>query len=121
MRRSVLRKESHEAHHLRLLEALERVRVICWPWSNAIALQETRAEMTQYHIINNWLWLGTVSTLDEAATPRVCRPALTMMATKFSAGLFCLVNMTLLNCVRRMARHPVNLAEQQFSLALQQS
>lgn len=61
-------KESHEAHHLRLLEALERVRVICWPWSNAIALQETRAEMTQYHIINNWLWLGAVSTLDEAAT-----------------------------------------------------
>lgn len=61
-------KESPEAHHLRLLEALERVRVICWPWNNAIALQEARAEMTQYHIINNWLWLGAVSTLDEAVT-----------------------------------------------------
>lgn len=24
--------------------------------------------MTQYHIINNWLWLGAVSTLDEATT-----------------------------------------------------
>lgn len=42
--------------------------VICWPWNNAIALQETRAEMTQYHIINNWFWLGAVATLDEATT-----------------------------------------------------
>ncbi|QMR43347.1 excinuclease Cho [Citrobacter freundii] len=61
-------KESPEAHHLRLMAALERLRVLCWPWSNAIALKESRAEMTQYHIINNWLWLGAVSSLDEAAT-----------------------------------------------------
>lgn len=61
-------KESPEAHHLRLVEALERLRVICWPWNNAISLQESNAEMTQFHIINNWLWLGAVSSLDEAAT-----------------------------------------------------
>lgn len=61
-------KESPEAHQLRLQEALERLRVICWPWKSAIALKESTAELTQYHIINNWLWLGAVSTLDEATT-----------------------------------------------------
>lgn len=61
-------KESPQEHHARLLASLERLRVVCWPWKNAIALRESRPEMTQYHIINNWLWLGAVDSLDEAAT-----------------------------------------------------
>lgn len=60
-------KESPEEHQLRLLTSLERLRVVCWPWKNAIALKESRPEMTQFHIINNWFWLGAVETLDAAA------------------------------------------------------
>ncbi|HFZ8996004.1 TPA: excinuclease Cho [Citrobacter freundii] len=60
--------ESIEAHQSRLLTSLERLRIICWPWKNAIALKESRPEMTQFHIINNWLWLGAVSSLDDAAS-----------------------------------------------------
>ncbi|MGT8978227.1 excinuclease Cho [Escherichia coli] len=51
-------KESHEEHALRLRQALERLRVVCWPWQGAVALKEQHPEMTQYHIIQNWLWLG---------------------------------------------------------------
>ncbi|WP_167519524.1 excinuclease Cho [Intestinirhabdus alba] len=61
-------KESPEAHHQRLLTSLERVRVVCWPWQGAIALKESRPELTQYHIINNWLWLGATASLAEAKT-----------------------------------------------------
>lgn len=61
-------KESPQEHDARLQASLEKLRVICWPWKNAIALKESRAQMTQYHVINNWLWLGTVDTLEDAAT-----------------------------------------------------
>ncbi|VDZ02854.1 excinuclease Cho [Escherichia coli] len=54
----MLRKESHEEHALRLRQSLERLRVVCWPWQGAVALKEQHPEMTQYHIIQNWLWLG---------------------------------------------------------------
>ncbi|SAZ65608.1 endonuclease of nucleotide excision repair [Citrobacter amalonaticus] len=61
-------KESPQEHDARLQASLEKLRVICWPWKNAIALKESRAQMTQYHVINNWLWLGAVDTLEDAAT-----------------------------------------------------
>lgn len=51
-------KESHDDHALRLRQSLERLRVVCWPWKGAVALKEQHPEMTQYHIIQNWLWLG---------------------------------------------------------------
>lgn len=61
-------KESHEEHALRLRQSLERLRVVCWPWQGAVALKEQHPEMTQYHIIQNWLWLGAVNSLEEATT-----------------------------------------------------
>ena len=61
-------KESHEEHALRLRQSLERLRVVCWPWQGAVALKEQHPEMTQYHIIQNWLWLGAVNSLKEATT-----------------------------------------------------
>lgn len=61
-------KESAQEHDARLLASLEKLRVICWPWKSAIALKESRPEMTQYHIINNWLWLGAVDSLEAAAS-----------------------------------------------------
>ena len=83
-------KESVEDHQRRLLTGLENIGVTCWPWDSAIALKESREGMTHYHIIHNWLWLGAVTTLDEAAellrTPAgfdqdgykiLCKPLLT--------------------------------------------
>lgn len=60
-------KESVEAHNQRLRAALERVQLVCWPWSGAIALKEQSEDLIQYHIIHNWLWLGSVASLGEAA------------------------------------------------------
>ena len=61
-------QKSHEEHALRLRQSLERLRVVCWPWQGAVALKEQHPEMTQYHIIQNWLWLGAVNSLEEATT-----------------------------------------------------
>lgn len=61
-----MEKEGVEAHQQRLLEGLQAIGVTCWPWDCAVALKESRPEMTHYHIIHNWLWLGAVENLDEA-------------------------------------------------------
>lgn len=60
-------KESIEEHDRRFLAAMARLRLVCWPWKGPISLQEVGEEMTQYHIIHNWLWLGAVDTLSQAA------------------------------------------------------
>jgi len=85
-------KESVEAHQARLLEGLVAISVNCWPWEGAVALKEVGDVMTQYHIIHNWLWLGAVDNLNDAAsllrTPAgfdhdgykiLCKPVLTGM------------------------------------------
>jgi len=64
-------RESPEDHQQRLMDALARLQLVCWPWQGAIALREQSGELTQYHIIRNWLWLGTVESLEEAGT--LCR------------------------------------------------
>lgn len=60
-------KESIEEHNSRFLTAMARMQLVCWPWQGPIGLKESFGEMTQYHIIHNWLWLGSVNTPGEAA------------------------------------------------------
>lgn len=60
-------KESVEEHNSRFLAAMARMQLVCWPWHGPIGLKESFGEMTQYHIIHNWLWLGSVNTPGEAA------------------------------------------------------
>ncbi|HBT53734.1 excinuclease Cho [Erwinia persicina] len=60
-------KEPTEAHYQRLLAALEAVRLQCWPWPGAIAVVEEGVMQKQIHVINNWLYLGSVSELADAA------------------------------------------------------
>lgn len=60
-------KEPPEAHQQRLLAALEAVRVRCWPWSGAIGVVEKGVDQTQIHVINNWLYLGSVNDIAGAA------------------------------------------------------
>lgn len=86
-------KESRETHHQRLLSALAKLQLTCWPWQGAIALKEQANDMTEYHIIHNWLWLGSVTSLCAAEELRrlpagfdhdgykiLCKPLLTGQA-----------------------------------------
>lgn len=60
-------KESVEAHSERLLAQMSKLQLVCWPWAGPVALEERGPDMTQYHVIHNWLWLGAVDSLDQAA------------------------------------------------------
>lgn len=69
-------KESVEAHQQRLVDNMQKMQLVCWPWAGAIALEESSEDMTQYHIIQNWLWLGAVESLSQASS-------LTRLSAKF--------------------------------------
>ena len=56
-----------EAHRQRLLAQMSKLQLVCWPWAGPVALEERGPDMTQYHVIHNWLWLGAVDSLKEAA------------------------------------------------------
>ncbi|MBV4412481.1 excinuclease Cho [Enterobacteriaceae bacterium YMB-R22] len=67
-------KESLQAHHARLMDALEHVRIICWPWKGAVGLVEEGPHATQIHIIDHWFYLGSVDSLEQAAALRRAPP-----------------------------------------------
>jgi excinuclease Cho len=48
--------------------------------------KEVGETMTQYHIVNNWLWLGAVDDLSDAATLLRTPPGSIRMAIKSSAS-----------------------------------
>lgn len=58
--------ESLGEHQLRLLEALEGIRVACWPFSGAVGLVERFEDECQIHVVRNWTYLGSVSELSQA-------------------------------------------------------
>jgi len=58
--------ESHEAHSERLLSALKGWAVHRWPYSCAIALHERHAEREEYHVVDNWHYIGTYATQAQA-------------------------------------------------------
>lgn len=59
-------KESKAQHHLRLVAALEKLKVVCWPWQGAVGLVEKAAHQTQIHVVDNWFYLGSAATLPQA-------------------------------------------------------
>ncbi len=91
--------------------------MVCRPWQGAVALKEQHPEMTQYHIIQNWLWLGVVNSLEEATT-LIRTPGLITTVIKFFVSRCFPVTMKLLNLIRRMTSEPVDFTEQQFTLRL---
>ncbi|EMZ5812402.1 excinuclease Cho [Klebsiella aerogenes] len=60
-------KERVEDHNQRLLAQMSKLQLVCWPWAGPVALEERSPDMVQYHIIHNWLWLGAVDSLAQAA------------------------------------------------------
>lgn len=58
--------ESLEAHTERLLSALAHWAVHRWPYPSAIALHERHGEMEQYHVVDNWRYIGTYASEAQA-------------------------------------------------------
>ena len=62
--------ESLSEHHSRLMQALQDVRVSCWPYRGAVALKEVCAldpGFVQFHVVRNWCYLGSAATLEAAS------------------------------------------------------
>lgn len=58
--------ESEQQHGQRLVTALEQIRINCWPYTGRVALEEQGDSLRQYHVIDNWFYLGLVSSLEQA-------------------------------------------------------
>jgi excinuclease Cho len=58
--------ESHAEHLQRLLTALQGWQLQHWPYPGAIALHEARAELEQFHVLNQWHYLGSYPDLAQA-------------------------------------------------------
>lgn len=67
-------KETLAAHRARLLESLSHSHVICWPYPGAIGLIESLEDETQIHVVKNWFYLGSVTTLEQARSLHVTAP-----------------------------------------------
>ena len=73
--------ETSEQHQVRLREALEGLRVVTWPYLGAVGIEEKWQDMRQIHVINNWCYLGSATTLAAARK-------LTTVATGFDADCY---------------------------------
>lgn len=55
--------ENIESHQQRLKASLESIRIRNWPYPGRIAIEERSGDKSEYHVLNNWLYLGTVNSL----------------------------------------------------------
>jgi DNA polymerase-3 subunit epsilon len=55
-------KESTAAHNLRLMHALQSLRLAQWPYTGAIGLSERSGEKSEVHLFERWCFLGTART-----------------------------------------------------------
>lgn len=55
------------SHNLRLMNALSKSRVQTWPFNGMVGIKETTSfgDRTEIHLVENWGYLGTVSSEDE--------------------------------------------------------
>lgn len=58
--------ESLSEHQQRLKKALDAMRIRSWPYPGRIAIEERSASHSEFHVLKNWLYLGTVKTLAAA-------------------------------------------------------
>ena len=52
-------KESVAAHNLRMMQALQSLRLAQWPYTGAIGLRERSGEKSEVHLFERWRLLGT--------------------------------------------------------------
>lgn len=66
--------ESLASHRERAVAALADLSLRPWPFAGAVAWREQDGAKAWWHVLEDWCYLGTVSTLDEAAG-LLCVPA----------------------------------------------
>lgn len=93
-----------EAHRERLLAQMSRLQLVCWPWAGPVALEERGPDMTQYHVIHNWLWLGAVESLDQAAELTRLPAGFDQMVTRSSVSL---CSAETIRCIRLAEKPPI--------------
>lgn len=59
-------EENLTEHNSRFLEALQTWRVHYWPFDGPIAIYESQDSLEEFHVINEWHYLGTYTTLKAA-------------------------------------------------------
>ena len=59
-------REAPAEHAQRLQTALENLHIATWPYAGAIALQERCDDLQQMHVVHNWCYLGSATTLAQA-------------------------------------------------------
>lgn len=65
-------EETHEQHQQRLMQALEDLRILPWPYAGPMALVEQGDGWQQVHVIDHWRYLGS---LDRDNRQLASRPA----------------------------------------------
>ena len=58
--------ETAAEHYNRLTQQLENQRVACWPYAGPIGLIEENDMHTDIHVVHNWLYLGSATTIEQA-------------------------------------------------------
>jgi excinuclease Cho len=65
-------RETVQAHSQRTLAALETMRLQAWPYEGPIALKERGHGQTQFHVLDNWCYLG--SSKDRKTAAKLVQP-----------------------------------------------
>ena len=60
-------RESPQQHDERLRLALKAMQIACWPYAGAIAIVERAEDQIQYHVVQNWYYLGTAVDIEGIA------------------------------------------------------
>lgn len=68
-------RETPAAHRGRLFTALEGLRVACWPYPAAVGLVERDGDWQQIHVVHNWHYLGSATTVEAAQQLQDVAPA----------------------------------------------
>lgn len=68
--------EPREEHWARLAELISQWLLPAWPYAHAVALVEDNTDrfQQQWHVFDQWCWLGSVKSLDAAADLARCAP-----------------------------------------------
>ncbi|MEW7314942.1 excinuclease Cho [Buttiauxella gaviniae] len=57
-------QETIEDHQQRLRDSLEAMKIRNWPYPGRIAIEEKSGTISEFHILHNWLYLGTAKSLE---------------------------------------------------------
>ncbi len=70
-------KEAPGQHDIRLMGALARMRMQAWPFSGAVGIRETTSwgGMTEIHLFDRWVYLGSVKSEQDIPGTFGARPA----------------------------------------------